>query len=37
MAPGKLFTLQWITFEQGLERWISMKRQIETVTALRGI
>jgi len=37
MAPGKLFTLQWITRDQGLERWISMKKQIETLTALRGI
>jgi allophanate hydrolase subunit 2 len=37
MAPGKLFTLRWITRDHGLERWVSMKKQIETLTALRGI
>jgi biotin-dependent carboxylase-like uncharacterized protein len=37
MAPGKLLTLQWITRDQGLARWISMQQQIETLTALHGI
>ncbi len=37
MAPGKLFTLQWMTPDQGLQRWFSIKQQIQSMTALRGV
>ena len=37
MAPGKLFTLQWMTPDQGLKRWFSIKQQIQSMTALRGV
>ncbi|MCP4010545.1 MAG: hypothetical protein GY726_13685, partial [Proteobacteria bacterium] len=37
MAPGKLFTLQWMTPDQGLQHWFSIKQQIQSMTALRGV
>jgi allophanate hydrolase subunit 2 len=37
MTPGELFTLHWITPEQGLKRWVSMNEQLNSLTALRGL
>lgn len=37
MTPGQYFTLRWITPELGLKRWASIKQQIVSMTALRGM
>ncbi len=37
MTPGELFTLHWITPEQGLKRWVLMNEQLKSLTALRGL
>lgn len=37
LAPGRYFTMQWISLDQGLNRWATVIQQIESMTALRGI
>ena len=36
MSPGHQFLMHWITAEQALQQWDTLRKQVESLTALRG-